>query len=247
MISVVIFIWKRTGACWEVPCWCRWGDPGSERRRHAPTVSKWKAPRLQLPGAMPCPPPIGIRKEEGAGWPGLQKTVSVSRSEPPWMWGWFPQVTKRKHYQAKGPQHWHASLLGCAQLHQAHSDDDAVKDVPPLLEVIVGVQSNDFEDHFSSKKHSKDLWVEKGSISAVSGGRGQWQIGQKEDVLCIKQHILLSCFYSVSIFSVGSWRIMDGNIHVAHREISGPVLRECALEPMVQCFHMNGGRSGVSG
>lgn len=84
----------------------------------------------------------------------------------------FPQVAEGEHYQAEGPQHRHAALLGCAQLYQAHSDDDAVKNVPPLLEVIVGVEGNDFEDHFGRKKHSKDLQTEtKIRLSRVCGVR----------------------------------------------------------------------------
>lgn len=73
-------------------------------------------------------------------------------------------------YQAEGPQHREASLLGRAQLYQAHGDDDAVEDIPPFLEVIVGVKGNDFEDHFSSEKHGEDLQTETRSSSA--GGRG---------------------------------------------------------------------------
>ena len=65
-------------------------------------------------------------------------------------------------HQAEGPQHRQAPLPGCAQLYQAHGDNDAVKYVPLLLEVIVGVQGYDFEDHFSSKKHGKHLQTETG-------------------------------------------------------------------------------------
>lgn len=71
----------------------------------------------------------------------------------------FPK-SPREHYQAEGPHHRHAALLGHSQLHQAHGDNDAVENVPPLLEVIVGVEGNDFEDHFRSEKHGEDLWVE---------------------------------------------------------------------------------------
>ena len=62
----------------------------------------------------------------------------------------------------EGPQHRQAPLPGRAQLYQAHGDNDAVKYVPLLLEVIVGVQGYDFEDHFSSKKHGKYLQTETG-------------------------------------------------------------------------------------
>lgn len=73
-----------------------------------------------------------------------------------------PQVAKRVHYQAEGPQHCQAPLPDRTQLYQAHCDDDAIKDVPLPLEVIVGIERYDFEDHFSSKKHGKDLRTETG-------------------------------------------------------------------------------------
>lgn len=89
------------------------------------------------------------------------------------MWGQFSQATKGQQYQAEGPQHRHAALLGCAQLHQAHGDDDAVENVPLLLEVIVGVEGDDFEDHFSGKKHGKDLRMEtRGHLSKGPWGEG---------------------------------------------------------------------------
>lgn len=78
------------------------------------------------------------------------------------VWAGVPQIAKRARYQAEGPQHRQAPLPGRAQLYQAHGDNDAVKYVPLLLEVIVGVQGYDFEDHFSSKKHGKYLQTETG-------------------------------------------------------------------------------------
>lgn len=85
--------------------------------------------------------------------------MSVPRAVAPSVRGVSPGCWERT-YQTEGPQHRQAALLGRAQLHQAHGDDDAVKDVPSLLEVIVGVEGNDFEDHFGSEEHSKDLWLE---------------------------------------------------------------------------------------
>lgn len=57
----------------------------------------------------------------------------------------------------KTAEHRQAALLGCAQLQQAHSDDDTVEDVPLLLEVVVGVEGNDLEGHLHRKKHGEDL------------------------------------------------------------------------------------------
>lgn len=86
--------------------------------------------------------------------------MSVPRDAPP------------EHYQAEGPHHGHAALLGHAQLDQAHGDDDAVKDVPPLLQVVVGVEGDDLEDHFSRKKHGEDLWMETRTRLSRSRGAG---------------------------------------------------------------------------
>ena len=114
-----------------------------------------------------------------------------------------PQVAKRVHYQAEGPQHRQAPLPDCTQLYQAHCDDDAVKDVPVLLEVIVGVERYDFEDHFSSKKHSKDLRTETDPSQQGLSGRGT-MTEQGENVVFIKWQIPSPRFYSVSILSAGS-------------------------------------------
>lgn len=46
-------------------------------------------------------------------------------------------------YQAEGAKHRQVAHAGQAQLHEAEDDDDAVEDVPALLEVVVGVQGDD--------------------------------------------------------------------------------------------------------
>lgn len=72
----------------------------------------------------------------------------------------FPESSgQRGHYQAEGAEHRQAALLGCAQLQQAHGDNDTVEDVPLFLEVVVGVEGNDLEGHLHRKKHGEDLRV----------------------------------------------------------------------------------------
>lgn len=66
-------------------------------------------------------------------------------------------MAKRRAYQTEGAKHRQAALLGYAQLQQAHGDDDAVEDVPLLLEVVVGVKGNDLEGHLHREKHREDL------------------------------------------------------------------------------------------
>lgn len=120
-----------------------------ERRRHAPTLNKRKAPSLQQESCPVCFPQGQERKRE-------RGTGSVPRASLPDC-GEVSRVAKRGPYQAEGPQHCHAALLGRDQLYQAHGDNDAVENVPPLLEVIVGVKGNDFEEHLSRKEHGEDL------------------------------------------------------------------------------------------
>lgn len=61
-------------------------------------------------------------------------------------------------YQAEGAEHREPLHIGQAQLHQAQGDDDAVKDVPALLEILVGIQSNELQDHLRREDPRKDLW-----------------------------------------------------------------------------------------
>jgi hypothetical protein len=128
------------------------------------------------------------KKEELSG--EVLTGLPVPRYHLFWVCVGVSLVTRRKRYQAKGPQHRQAPLLGHTQLRQAHSDNDAVKDIPLLLEVIVGVKGNDFEDHFSSKKCGKDLWTETHfHHSRVLGGESMMK-QQPKNILFTKQHIL---------------------------------------------------------
>jgi hypothetical protein len=46
-------------------------------------------------------------------------------------------------YQSEGPENGQSFHVGQAQLHEAEAHDDAVKDVPTLLEIVVWIQSDD--------------------------------------------------------------------------------------------------------
>lgn len=74
----------------------------------------------------------------------------------------IPPQTHRFHphatYQAEGAQHREPLHIGQPQLHQAQRDDDAVKDVPALLEVLVGVQSNELQHHLCREDPREHLW-----------------------------------------------------------------------------------------
>lgn len=45
-------------------------------------------------------------------------------------------------YQSEGSENGQSLHIGQAQLHEAEAHDDAVKYVPTLLEIVVGVQSD---------------------------------------------------------------------------------------------------------
>lgn len=169
-------------------------------RGKGPTLNEWKAP--SLPGAAPASSHRDGRGSQQVESPKdrvcFQQRASLDVTAG------VPQITKRAHYQAEGPQHCQAPLPGCAQLYQAHGDNDAVKYVPLLLEVIVGVQGYDFEDHFSSEKHSKYLQTETGiHLSGVCEVVGNDK-RQGRNVLFIEWQTPLLHFYSLSISSADS-------------------------------------------
>lgn len=93
-------------------------------------------------------------------------------------------MAKRRRYQAEGAEHRQAALLGCAQLQQAHGDDDTVEDVPLLLEVVVGVEGNDLEGHLHCKKHSKDLRVGTSVHCCEVSAQGHEDKGSKKNLVC---------------------------------------------------------------
>lgn len=63
----------------------------------------------------------------------------------------------RKSYQPEGPEHRQAFHVGQAQLHQTETNNNPIKDVPTLLEIVVRVQGDDFEAHFSCEDACENL------------------------------------------------------------------------------------------
>lgn len=69
-------------------------------------------------------------------------------------------------YQSKGPEHWQAFYICQAQLHKTEADNNAIEDVPALLEVVVRIQSNNFEAHLCCEDASEHLWKRKSTTVA---------------------------------------------------------------------------------
>lgn len=67
------------------------------------------------------------------------------------------KISLYESYQPKGPQHGQAFYVGQTQLHQTQTNDNAVKDVPTLLEIVVRVQGDDLEAHFSCEDARENL------------------------------------------------------------------------------------------
>lgn len=60
-------------------------------------------------------------------------------------------------YQTEGTQHRQPLHVGQAQLHQAECDNEAVEDVPALLEILIGVQGDQLQHHLCSENAREDL------------------------------------------------------------------------------------------
>ena len=60
-------------------------------------------------------------------------------------------------HQSEGPEHRQSIYIGQAELHQTEADDDAVKDVPALLEVVVRVQGDYLEAHLGGEDAREHL------------------------------------------------------------------------------------------
>lgn len=65
------------------------------------------------------------------------------------------------NYQSEGSQNRQAFYIRKPELHQAETNNKAVKDVPALLEVVVWVQSDNLQDHLSCEDSCEDLKVWK--------------------------------------------------------------------------------------
>lgn len=66
-------------------------------------------------------------------------------------------------YQTEGTQHRQVAHARQAQLHEAEDDDDAVEDIPALLEVVVWVKGDDLEGHLCREDSREDLKREQES------------------------------------------------------------------------------------
>lgn len=63
------------------------------------------------------------------------------------------------HYQSEGSQDRQPLYIGETQLHQTEANNDAVKDIPALLEVIVGIHGDQLQHHLSCEDPSEDLEI----------------------------------------------------------------------------------------
>lgn len=60
-------------------------------------------------------------------------------------------------YQTEGTEHRQPLHVGQAQLHQAEGDNEAVEDVPALLEILIGVHGDQLQHHLCSENAREDL------------------------------------------------------------------------------------------
>lgn len=74
-------------------------------------------------------------------------------------------------YQTEGAQHRQVSHAGQAQLHETEDNNDAVKDIPALLEVVVWVKGNDLEGHLSCEDSREDLKRKQESVGPEDPGQ----------------------------------------------------------------------------
>lgn len=84
-------------------------------------------------------------------------------------------------YQTEGTQHGQPLHVGQAQLHQAECDNEAVEDVPALLEILIGVQGDQLQHHLCSENAREDLggWVTQNPCHRVSRRKGSWEISPR--------------------------------------------------------------------
>ena len=79
-------------------------------------------------------------------------------------------------HQSEGAQHRKALYVRQGQLHQTQRYDEAVKTVPALLEVVVGVHGHQLGKHFHCKDPGEHLVVgpdqaDKGSTTMTTTPR----------------------------------------------------------------------------
>lgn len=73
-------------------------------------------------------------------------------------------------YQTEGTQHRQVAHAGQAQLHETEDDDDAVEDIPALLEVVVWVKGDDLEGHLRREDSGEHLKREQESAGPEDPG-----------------------------------------------------------------------------
>lgn len=72
-------------------------------------------------------------------------------------------------YQSERSQDGQPLYIWETQLHQTEANNDAVEDIPALLEVVVGIQSNQLQHHLSCKDPCEHL--ENTPKNTVRGGK----------------------------------------------------------------------------
>lgn len=60
-------------------------------------------------------------------------------------------------HQTEGPENRQPLDICKPQLHKTQSDNDAVKNVPANLEIVVGIHGDKFEEHFRREDPSENL------------------------------------------------------------------------------------------
>lgn len=81
-------------------------------------------------------------------------------------------------YQSEGPEYRQPFNVSQAKLHQAEANNNAIKDVPALLEVIVGIQSDNLKAHLCCEDACKHLTMgNKSSFKSIwiIKDDSQWQ------------------------------------------------------------------------
>lgn len=82
-----------------------------------------------------------------------------------------PPAVGPGRYQTEGAEHRQVAHAGQAQLHETENDDDAVEDIPALLEVVVGVKGDDLEGHLRCEDSREDLNRERVSAGPEDPGQ----------------------------------------------------------------------------
>lgn len=62
-----------------------------------------------------------------------------------------------RRYQSERAKDRQSLYVGETQLHQTEANNDAIKNVPALLEVVVGIQRDQFQHHLSCEDPSEYL------------------------------------------------------------------------------------------